>query len=109
MTDPSMTIPSESAAAGLAPSHEVHQQHRRAQKVGKVDSNKMDKTVVVTVDYVKRHPLYHKRMTRTSRFFAHDENNLCNEGDLVRIEEVRPLSKKKRWIVREIIERAVQI
>ncbi|MBA2752962.1 MAG: 30S ribosomal protein S17 [Chloroflexota bacterium] len=104
MTDTATTTPS-----GLGRTQEVHQQHRRAQKVGRVDSNKMDKTVVVTVDYVKRHPLYHKRMTRTSRFFAHDENNLCNQGDLVRIEEVRPLSKKKRWIVREIIERGIQI
>ena len=84
-------------------------QKPRTMKVGRVVSNKMDKTVVVAVDYVRRHPLYHKRMTRTSKFYAHDEQNLCNEGDLVRIEETRPLSKTKRWIVREIMERAVQI
>jgi small subunit ribosomal protein S17 len=58
----------------------------RQQKVGRVVSNKMDKTVVVAVDYVKRHPLYHKRITRTSKFQAHDENNTCQEGDIVRIE-----------------------
>ena len=81
----------------------------RQQKVGRVVSNKMDKTVVVAVDYVKRHPLYHKRITRTSKFQANDENNTCQEGDIVRIEETRPLSKRKRWIVREIVEQAVKL
>jgi len=84
-------------------------QKPRTMKVGRVASDKMDKTVVVTVDYVRRHPLYHKRITRTSRFMAHDEANACKPGDLVRIEETRPLSKHKHWVVREIIERAVQI
>ena len=84
-------------------------QKTRTQKVGRVVSDKMDKTVVVAVDYVRRHPLYHKRMTRTSKFYAHDENNQCKEGDLVRIEETRPLSKTKRWIVREVLERAIQV
>ena len=81
----------------------------RTQKVGKVVSNSMDKTVVVSVDYVRRHPIYHKRIRRTSRFMAHDEQNTCKPGDIVRIEEIRPLSKRKRWIVREIIERAVEV
>lgn len=81
----------------------------RTQKVGRVVSDKMDKTVVVSVDYVRRHPLYHKRITRTSKFMAHDERNECRPGDVVRIEETRPLSKRKRWIVREILERAVQV
>lgn len=84
-------------------------QKPRTMKVGRVASNKMDKTVVVTVDYVRRHPLYHKRITRTSRFMAHDENNSAMPGDVVRIEETRPMSKHKRWVVREIIERAVQL
>lgn len=84
-------------------------QNARVQKVGRVVSDKMDKTVVVAVDYVRRHPLYHKRITRTSKFQAHDENNECKEGDIVRIEETRPMSKHKRWIVREILERAVQV
>jgi len=84
-------------------------QTSRTQKVGRVVSDKMDKTVVVAVNYVRRHPLYHKRITRTSKFFAHDENENCKVGDLVRIEETRPLSKRKRWIVREVLERAVQI
>jgi small subunit ribosomal protein S17 len=84
-------------------------QKPRTQKIGRVVSDKMDKTVVVAVDYVRRHPLYHKRITRTSKFMAHDEHNECKPGDVVRIEETRPLSKHKRWIVREIIERAVQV
>jgi small subunit ribosomal protein S17 len=84
-------------------------QKARVQKVGRVVSDKMDKTVVVAVDYVRRHPLYRKRITRTSKFMAHDERNECKPGDLVRIEETRPLSKNKRWIVREIIERGVQL
>ncbi len=87
----------------------VRQQPARQQKVGRVVSNKMDKTVVVAVDYVRRHPLYNKRITRTSKFQAHDESNNCQEGDLVRIEETRPLSKRKRWIVREVVERAVKL
>ncbi len=84
-------------------------QKPRLQKVGKVTSDKMDKTVVVSVDYVRRHRLYHKRITRTSKFMAHDEQNLCKPGDIVRIEETRPLSKRKRWIVREILERGIQL
>jgi len=81
----------------------------RTQKIGRVKSNKMEKTVVVSVDFVRRHRLYHKRITKTSTFFAHDETNACNEGDLVRIEETRPISKNKRWIVREVIERAAEV
>ena len=81
----------------------------RTQKVGRVASTKMDKTVVVTVDFVRRHPIYHKRITRTSRFMAHDEENTCREGDIVRIEECRPLSRHKRWVVREVLERGVEI
>jgi len=81
----------------------------RTQKIGRVISDKMEKTVVVAVDSVRRHPLYRKRITRTSKFLAHDEQNACKPGDVVRIEETRPLSKRKRWIVREIVERGVQI
>jgi small subunit ribosomal protein S17 len=84
-------------------------QKARTQKIGRVVSDKMEKTVVVSVDYVRRHRLYHKRITRTSKFMAHDERNECKPGDLVRIEETRPLSKHKRWIVREIIERGIQL
>lgn len=81
----------------------------RTQKVGIVVSDKMEKTVVVSVDFVRRHPLYNKRIRRTNKFFAHDETGECKVGDTVRIEECAPISKRKRWIVREVLERAVQI
>ncbi|BAS29079.1 30S ribosomal protein S17 [Limnochorda pilosa] len=79
---------------------------RRKVQEGLVVSSKMDKTVVVAVERLERHPLYQKRMRITSRFKAHDENNACREGDRVRIMETRPLSKEKRWRVVEILERA---
>jgi small subunit ribosomal protein S17 len=78
---------------------------RRQFKVGRVVSDKMDKTVVVAVDYLKPHPLYRKIIRRTSKFHAHDASNDCRIGDMVRISETRPLSKTKRWEVVEIIER----
>jgi small subunit ribosomal protein S17 len=81
----------------------------RTQKVGRVVSNKMDKTVVVAVDFVRRHRLYHKRITRTSKFMAHDERNECKIGDVVRIEETRPMSRHKNWIVREVLERNAEV
>ena len=76
---------------------------RRKTRVGRVVSNRMDKTVVVEVETPKRHPLYKKTLRRRVRFKAHDENNQCGLGDLVRIIETRPLSKHKRWRVSEII------
>jgi small subunit ribosomal protein S17 len=78
---------------------------------GYVVSDKMDKTVVVVVESRKRHPLYKKVIRRKVRFKAHDENNLCRIGDVVRIMGTRPLSKEKRWRVVEIISRreAVEI
>lgn len=82
---------------------------QKVQKVGRVVSDKMDKTVVVSVEFVRTHPIYKKRMRRSSKFVAHDEQNNCAFGDLVRIEETRPLSKRKRWIVREILERGVEV
>ena len=75
----------------------------RKQKTGRVVSDKMDKTVVVAVDYLRPHPLYRKTVRRTSKFYAHDENNECKIGDMVRIEETRPLSKQKRWRVLEVV------
>jgi len=64
---------------------------------GKVVSNKMDKTIVVSVDTKKSHPKYHKEFKVTKKFYAHDEENQCNIGDVVTISESRPLSKNKRW------------
>jgi small subunit ribosomal protein S17 len=82
---------------------------RKQVKVGRVVSNKNDKTVVVAVDFLRRHRLYRKMLRRTSRFHAHDEHNECRMGDLVRIVESRPLSKLKRWRVAEILQRAEQL
>lgn len=77
----------------------------RKQKVGRVVSSKMDKTVVVAVDYLRPHPLYRKTVRQTHKFYAHDEDNTCETGDMVRIEETRPLSKLKRWRVVEVLGR----
>lgn len=82
---------------------------RRIYKVGRVVSNKMEKTVVVSVDYLKPHPLYRKTIRKTNKFYAHDETNQCQIGDLVRIGETRPLSKTKRWEVLEILQRAEEV
>jgi small subunit ribosomal protein S17 len=78
---------------------------RRLFKVGRVVSDKMDKTVVVAVDYLKPHRLYRKIIRRTNKFHAHDETNQCHVGDVVRIGETRPLSKTKRWEVVEVVQR----
>jgi small subunit ribosomal protein S17 len=75
-------------------------------KVGLVTSSDADKSVVVKVENLVMHPLYQKFVRTSSKFMAHDEENTCNEGDRVLIEECRPLSKRKRWRVRKIIERA---
>jgi small subunit ribosomal protein S17 len=72
-------------------------------RVGRVVSDKMDKTVVVAIETSKRHPLYKKTMKRTVKYKAHDENNQCQLGDTVQITETRPLSSQKRWRVTEII------
>ena len=78
----------------------------RKTRVGRVVSDKMDKTVVVTVEDRVAHPVYKKIIGRTYRLKAHDENNECGIGDRVRVMETRPLSKDKRWRVVEIIEKA---
>ncbi|MEE1279988.1 MAG: 30S ribosomal protein S17 [Oscillospiraceae bacterium] len=78
----------------------------RKTRVGKVVSDKMDKTVVVAIEDNVRHPLYKKIIKRTVKFKAHDEQNACGVGDKVEIMETRPLSKDKRWRVIEIIEKA---
>ena len=78
----------------------------RKTRVGVVASNKMDKTITVSVQRRLKHPIYGKFVKKTKKFFAHDPENDCNEGDTVRIEESRPLSRKKRWRLIEIIDRA---
>ena len=78
----------------------------RKVRTGTVVSDKMDKTVVVAVETLVTHPLYRKQLKRTTKFKAHDENNECGQGDVVKIMETRPLSKDKRWRVINIVEKA---
>lgn len=79
---------------------------KRKKRIGVVVSDKMDKTVVVVVERLVRHPLYKKVLRRRKKYYAHDESNECRIGDVVEIMETRPLSKLKRWRVVRIIERA---
>jgi small subunit ribosomal protein S17 len=78
----------------------------RKTRVGVVVSNAMEKSISVSVERKLRHPIYGKFVKKTNKFMAHDENNDCNVGDTVRIMEIRPLSKNKRWRLVDIIERA---
>lgn len=86
-------------------------EERNARKVlvGKVVSDKMDKTIVIAVETYKKHNLYHKRIKSTKKFKAHDEENVAKIGDVVKVMETRPLSKDKRWRLIEVIEAAVII
>ena len=74
---------------------------------GVIVSNKMDKTVVVQVERLVKHPLYHKYIRRRNKFMAHDKDNICQIGDRVEITESRPLSKTKRWRISRILQKAV--
>ncbi|MEE2710586.1 MAG: 30S ribosomal protein S17 [Gemmatimonadota bacterium] len=82
---------------------------QRKVRVGRVLSNKMDKTIVVSVDRRIKHPFYGRYIKRSTKLMAHDGENTCQTGDLVRVVETRPLSKQKRWRVVEVVERAVQV
>ena len=84
----------------------MSERNMRKTVVGKVVSDKMDKTIIVAVEDSAKHKLYNKNVKRTVRFKAHDENNECGIGDRVKIMETRPLSKDKRWRLVEIIEKA---
>ncbi|MDA0821921.1 MAG: 30S ribosomal protein S17 [Proteobacteria bacterium] len=77
--------------------------------VGEVVSNRMEKTICVLVERQVEHPLYKKYIRRSTKLLAHDENNDCNEGDRVAIEECRPLSKRKAWRLQKVLRRAPQI
>lgn len=79
---------------------------QRKERTGIVLSNKMDKSITVGIDRLVQHPLYKKALRRTTKLRAHDAENACNIGDVVRIEETRPLSKTKRWKLIEIVKRA---
>ncbi|MGG1313135.1 MULTISPECIES: 30S ribosomal protein S17 [Cohnella] len=85
----------------------MSERNARKVQIGKVVSDKMDKTIVVAVETYKKHSLYHKRIKYTKKFKAHDENNEAKIGDTVKIMETRPLSKDKRWRLVEITEKAV--
>ena len=87
----------------------MSERNLRREQIGKVVSDKMDKTIVVAVETYKKHELYHKRIKYTKKFKAHDENNQAKIGDIVRIAETRPLSKDKRWRLVEVVEEAVII
>jgi len=78
----------------------------RKERIGVVTSDKMDKTIVVAVKSMEKHPIYGKFVKKTTKFYAHDEKGTCHVGDTVKIMETRPLSKTKRWRFVEIIERA---
>ena len=80
-------------------------QGKRRNKTGRVVSDKMDKTVVVSVERLRRHPIYKRVVRLSSKFKAHDEENSAHVGDTVRIEESRPLSREKRWTVIEVVAR----
>lgn len=82
------------------------ERNNRKVKIGKVISNKMDKTIVVAIEYSVKHPLYGKVVKRTYKLKAHDEENICAVGDKVKVMETRPLSKDKRWRLVEIVEKA---
>ena len=84
----------------------MQERNLRKTRVGKVVSDKMDKTIVVAVEDHVKHPLYKKIVKRTYKLQAHDENNECNIGDTVKVMETRPLSKNKRWRLVEIMEKA---
>ncbi len=81
-------------------------QKNKKTRIGLVTSTKMDKTITVSVERKLRHPIYGKFVKKSKKFLAHDDKNQCDEGDLVKITESRPLSKRKRWRLTEIIEKA---
>ncbi len=89
-------------------SEQTPEQSTKGKKIrqGKVVSNKMQKSIVVAVERQVMHPLYKKYFRQTKKFMAHDENNDCQIGDVVRIIESRPLSARKRWVLLEVVERA---
>jgi small subunit ribosomal protein S17 len=101
MADIDMAQTEQNTAAATTP-----ERGRRQVKVGRVVSSKMNKTVVVAVEETMTHRLYLRYMKKTKKFHAHDEENQCNVGDVVEIVSSRPLSKTKRWRVREIVKRA---
>ena len=85
----------------------MEERNLRKTLIGTVESNKIDKTIVVKVETAVRHPIYKKIVKRTYKLKAHDEENVCQVGDKVKVMETRPLSKDKRWRLVEVVEKAV--
>ncbi|MGH2517582.1 MAG: 30S ribosomal protein S17 [Ktedonobacterales bacterium] len=100
---------SNETLTGTPAEQQQQQPGRRQQKIGRVVSDKMQKTIVVAVESLKRDRIYKRTYKYTTKFKAHDEENTARIGDMVRIEETRPLSKEKRWRLVEILNRAVQV
>src|SRR5919199_1472481 len=98
--------PQAAAATTTTGSAQTSERNTRKERVGKVTSNKMQKTITVAIDRKVKHPLYGKFQHKTKKLTVHDENNECGIGDTVRVMETRPLSKNKRWRLVEIIEKA---
>jgi small subunit ribosomal protein S17 len=90
-------------------SESVNERGSRASKVGVVTSDKMDKSVTVRVERTVLHPLYKRYVKRSAKFLAHDEQNACKPGDVVEIVESKPMSARKRWRVRRIVQRAAAL
>ncbi len=108
-TEAANATPTERRSIAYTPIHEKrdgHGRNLRRERIGVVTSNKMDKSIVVRVESRKKHPLYGKYMSHSTKFMAHDEQNECGIGDTVRIQETRPLSARKRWRLVQIVERA---
>lgn len=98
--------PAATPAPATTGAAEAPKRNARKERIGKVTSNKMQKTITVAIDRKVKHPLYGKFQHKTKKLTVHDENNDCNIGDTVRVMETRPLSKNKRWRLVEIIEKA---
>ena len=108
-TEAANATPTERRSIAYTPIHEKrdgHGRNLRRERIGVVTSNKMDKSIVVRVESRKKHPLYGKFMSHSTKFMAHDEKNECGIGDTVRIQETRPMSTRKRWRLVQIVERA---
>src|ERR1700731_4081863 len=99
----------QTAAGKSATPQTEHAQGRRKEVVGEVVSSRMHKTIVVKVTRKKSHPFYRRVVARNKKFYAHDEKNEAHVGDVVRIEETRPLSKLKRWKLKEIVRKTALV
>jgi small subunit ribosomal protein S17 len=104
-----MTTTTTDKTSGASGHPQNEQRRHRQQKVGRVTSDKMQKTIVVSVESLKRDRIYKRTYKFTTKFKAHDEENTARIGDVVRIEETRPLSRDKNWRLVEVVQRAVQV